>query len=132
MEKLTERQRRFVDEYIITGNAMQSAIKAGYSKKYAKANSYKLLDNSGIKESIEIERKRAEKHLRERFSFDAEIARDVLFQLMNDKDVPDNVRLSAAKDFLDRAGHKPVERQEVETNGNLGIKVVWADDNEED
>ena len=33
--KLTIKQKRFADEYIISGNATQSAIKAGYSKKTA-------------------------------------------------------------------------------------------------
>ncbi|XVG95825.1 terminase small subunit [Eubacteriales bacterium KG125] len=33
--KLTLKQQRFADEYIISGNATQSAIKAGYSKKTA-------------------------------------------------------------------------------------------------
>ena len=35
-QKLTQKQQRFVDEYIISGNATQAAIKAGYSKKTAK------------------------------------------------------------------------------------------------
>ncbi|WP_338145593.1 terminase small subunit [Macrococcus armenti] len=47
--KLTERQRRFADEYIITGNAYRSCIDAGYSKSYAKARSHDLLENVGIK-----------------------------------------------------------------------------------
>jgi phage terminase small subunit len=34
--KLTEKQKRFADYYIETGNATQSAIKAGYSEKTAK------------------------------------------------------------------------------------------------
>lgn len=33
--KLTEKQKRFADEYIKSGNATQAAIKAGYSKKTA-------------------------------------------------------------------------------------------------
>ncbi len=33
--KLTEKQKRFADEYIKLGNATQAAIKAGYSKKTA-------------------------------------------------------------------------------------------------
>ena len=51
--KLTSRQQRFADEYIISGNAMQSAVKAGYSKKYAKSDSHKLLENTGIKSYID-------------------------------------------------------------------------------
>lgn len=33
--KLTLKQQRFADEYIISGNATEAAIKAGYSKKTA-------------------------------------------------------------------------------------------------
>lgn len=50
---LTPKQRAFADEYIITGNAEQSAIKAGYSESYARGQSYKLLANVGIKEYID-------------------------------------------------------------------------------
>lgn len=47
------KQQRFVDEYIISGNATQSAIKAGYSKKYANTNANKLLQNTTIKSAID-------------------------------------------------------------------------------
>lgn len=50
---MNERQRKFADEYIKTGNAYQSAIKAGYSEKYAKARSGVLLENVGIKTYID-------------------------------------------------------------------------------
>ncbi len=36
MRKLTIKQQKFIDEYIISGNATQAAIKAGYSKKTAR------------------------------------------------------------------------------------------------
>lgn len=52
-QKLTLKQQRFVDEYIISGNATQSAIKAGYSKKYANTNANKLLQNTTIKSAID-------------------------------------------------------------------------------
>jgi len=53
MTKLSIKQKRFADEYIISGNAYQSAIDAGYSKTYAKADSHKLLEKPGIKSYIE-------------------------------------------------------------------------------
>lgn len=34
--KMTLKQKRFADEYIISGNATEAAVKAGYSKKTAK------------------------------------------------------------------------------------------------
>lgn len=51
--KLTVKQKLFADEYIKSGNAMQSAIKAGYSDKYAKARSAQMLENVGIKAYID-------------------------------------------------------------------------------
>lgn len=52
MTKMTLKQQRFADEYIITGNLYKSAVKAGYSEKYAKSQSHKLLENVGIKSYI--------------------------------------------------------------------------------
>lgn len=53
MVKLNERQRRFADEYIISGTAYPAAIKAGYSEKYAKTHSHVLLENTRIKKYID-------------------------------------------------------------------------------
>ena len=47
-EKLTPRQQAFADYYIESGNAEESAVKAGYSPKYARGNAHKLVANSGI------------------------------------------------------------------------------------
>ena len=58
--RLNEKQRKFVDEYLRTGNAMQSAITAGYSDNYAKAQSSKLLENVGIKSYLTERRKEIE------------------------------------------------------------------------
>lgn len=49
LKGLTVKQKKFADEYIITGNATESAIKAGYSKKYANTNASKLLQNTTLK-----------------------------------------------------------------------------------
>ena len=51
--KLSQKQKDFADEYIISGNAVQAAKKAGYSKNYAKAQSHKLLENVGLKNYID-------------------------------------------------------------------------------
>ena len=52
MADLTIKQKRFADEYIISGNIYQSAVKAGYSKAYAKGNASKLMENVSIKSYI--------------------------------------------------------------------------------
>lgn len=58
---MNERQKRFADEYIRTANAYQSAIRAGYSEKYSKNNSHKLLENRGVKAYVEARFKELEK-----------------------------------------------------------------------
>lgn len=50
--KLNVKQKSFADYYIETGNAYQSAIKAGYSENYAKGNVIKLLENESVKSYI--------------------------------------------------------------------------------
>lgn len=58
--KLSIKQKAFSDYYIELGNATESAIKAGYSKNYANAQSYKLLENVGVKKYIDERLKQIE------------------------------------------------------------------------
>ena len=51
--KLTEKQRRFVDYYIETGNATESARRAGYSSKTAEAIGLENLGKPRIKAAID-------------------------------------------------------------------------------
>lgn len=53
MTKLTAKQQRFCDEYLIDLNAEAAAIRAGYSRKYARGNAHKLVANSCIKAYIQ-------------------------------------------------------------------------------
>lgn len=50
---MTDKQKRFADEYVVDCNATQAAIRAGYSEKYANTNASKLLQNTTIKRRIE-------------------------------------------------------------------------------
>jgi phage terminase small subunit len=50
---LTKKQLIFADEFIITGNARKSAIKAGYSKKTAKEIGCENLTKPNIKKYID-------------------------------------------------------------------------------
>lgn len=51
--KLTPKQQAFADYYIETGNATESAIKAGYSKKTAKEVGYENLTKPHLKSYID-------------------------------------------------------------------------------
>jgi phage terminase small subunit len=50
--KLTEKQRRFADFYIETGNATESAVRAGYSEKTAKEIGCENLTKPNIRQYI--------------------------------------------------------------------------------
>ena len=68
--KLTPKQKRFADEYIKTGNATQSAIEAGYSKKTARSVGSENLTKHDISEYIA---KRLEKIDKEKIAEQKEI-----------------------------------------------------------
>lgn len=56
LAKLTLKQQKFADEYIISGNATESYLKAGYAKQKrssAEANARKLLGNYLVKAYLE-------------------------------------------------------------------------------
>ncbi|MFP7242364.1 terminase small subunit [Pediococcus pentosaceus] len=60
MAKLTVKQKKFADEYIKSGNATQSAIKAGYSKKTAGVIGTENLIKPNIKSYIDERLKKIE------------------------------------------------------------------------
>lgn len=53
LSKLTLKQKRFADEYIISANATAAAIKAGYSKKTARSIGQENLTKPDIKAYID-------------------------------------------------------------------------------
>ena len=60
--KLTPKQQLFADEYIKSGNAYQSAIRAGYSEQYARSHIDKLSENVGVKSYIDAKLAEIESH----------------------------------------------------------------------
>lgn len=58
MQKLTVKQQKFADEYIISGNATQAAINAGYAKRSAHSIGAENLQKPAIFSYIESRRKK--------------------------------------------------------------------------
>lgn len=61
MAGLTDKQQRFVDEYLIDLNATQAAIRAGYSEKTAKSIGQENLTKPDIAKAIEEAKKQVSK-----------------------------------------------------------------------
>ncbi|MFR0602850.1 terminase small subunit [Limosilactobacillus mucosae] len=60
--KLTAKQKLFADEYIKSGNATQSAIKAGYSVKSAHQSATKNMQKASVKSYIDGKMAEIESH----------------------------------------------------------------------
>lgn len=64
MARLTEKQKRFVAEYLVDLNATQAAIRAGYSEKTAYSQGQRMLKNvkvqAAIQEAMQKRSKRVE------------------------------------------------------------------------
>ena len=125
---LNPRQEKFAQEYWATGHGTNSAIKAGYSKKTAYSQANQLLKNPEIQKKIKEYEDESRTLLQQQFARDAIEARKIMFKLMENDDTPENVRLSAAKDFLDRAGYKPTEDMNINAMGDMGIQIEWVND----
>lgn len=61
MSDLTERQRRFVEEYMVDANATAAYIRAGYSPKGAEGHAARLVGNGRVKEAIAAARAKRSK-----------------------------------------------------------------------
>ena len=98
----TEKQEAFIEAFCLTGNAAKAAEMAGYSEKASKQKGYALKKQF----SEEIAEKTREMM--------ADAVPGVLAKLheLMDESSSDAVKLGAIKDFLDRAGLKPVDRVE--------------------
>ena len=55
MAKLTEKQKRFVEEYLIDLNATQAAIRAGYSPNTAEQAASRMLSFVKVQDAINIQ-----------------------------------------------------------------------------
>ena len=102
---ITEKQLKFIENYCETGDAVQSAISAGYKNSHTIVNQAWKLKRDLSKE--------ISKRMQEKFVDKAPIAFGTLIELMNSSD-SDTVRLQASKDIMDRGGFKPKDTMVIE------------------
>ena len=100
---LTEQQKRFIEYFSQTGNATQSAIKAGYSEKTAEQQGYELKN----KLSNEID-----DATRKLLSSAVPMAVDKLKSLIEGDKISPSVKLGAINSLLDRTGYQTTHKVE--------------------
>ena len=120
MADLSPKKMIFVTEYIKNGgNATQAAIAAGYSEKTAYSQGSRLLKDVEVQQYLNKTEQNLNRDLRQMFAEDAVEAYGVLKGIMHDESAPHKDRLSAAKDLLDRAGYKPIDRLVADVQGEV-------------
>ena len=110
MADLSPKQLIFVQEYLRSSNITAAAKAAGYSEQTAHSQGSRLLKHVKVQQYLNKNEQNLNRDLREMFVADAVEAYNVLKEIMMKPDAMDKDRLVAARDLLDRAGYKPVEK----------------------
>lgn len=141
-KKLTAKKQRFCDEYLISFNATQAAIKAGYSEKTAYSQGQRLLKNVEVKayldeqkERIHSEKTADAKEVMEYLtavmrgeSSSSVLARD---ELGADRVIikpPDEKEKLKAAELLGKAHMMFTDKVQQEVDMELNITVDYGDD----
>lgn len=121
--QLNEKQKRFVEEYLIDLNATQAAIRAGYKKsEYTDTNANKLLENTRIAE--EIEKAMAERSRRTGINQDRVLQEIAKLAFVNIADVID-VNTGAVKEGAtdeDLACIQSIKYKTSETSNGFSVE----------
>jgi len=122
MAQLTPKQKKFCDNYIKSGNATESAIKAGYDKKYVATNTTKILNRTNVKEYID----ERNKQLDIKTIASLEQVLEFLTSVIDDEDANKSDRLKAADMRLKTLGAY-LDRVEQKTETTIHVSVDDAD-----
>ena len=104
MSNLTNQRQVFVEEYVRSGDHLDAAKKAGYKDTHTLRN-----------QACKLRRECADdisEELHRNFAEIAPRALNILSDLTENAE-SESVRLGAARDLLDRAGFRPVDRHEI-------------------
>lgn len=137
-EKINERQKRFIDNYIKTGNATESARLAGYNKKTASVIGYENLRKPNISREIERRLKELETErtadLKETLEFATAVMRGQVVEVVivgkERIEVPPSTRdrLKAAEYLLKVHG---AFKQDVQVTTTIPIVITGGDELED-
>lgn len=129
MAKLTPKQARFVEEYLIDLNATQAAIRAGYSPRGADVQGTRLLANARIRSRVDeliAERSRRTGINQDRII--RELARIALLDPTKLADMDSASILETATED-DRAVIQSVKVKQIPTQEGMGVEreIKFAD-----
>lgn len=124
---LSDKQQRFVTEYLVDHNATKAAMRAGYSEKTAQQQGSRLLCNVVVKEAIA----EGQQQLVERIEYDAQcLLEDMIDVLVVAKrramDEGDAQQITAFRGLADSVG-KHVDVQAFRERLDVNVKTDHAE-----
>ena len=124
--KLTPKQERFVQEYLVDLNATQAAIRAGYSKKTADRQGHRLLKKAEIAAAVEKGREKAKE--RTELTVDEVIGdlREVARRCMGDDFNPAGA--NRALELLGKHLGAFVDKVEHSVPDGIEVRISWGDE----
>lgn len=116
---ITEKQKKFVEEYLIDLNATQAAIRAGYSVKNAGKIGHELLEKTRI--SNEVTKKIAERSRRTGINADRVLIELAKIAFVNADDVIES-KDATLKENASRDDLAAIQSIKVKTFGEDGVE----------
>lgn len=127
MAKLTEKQQRFVDEYLIDLNATQAAIRAGYSAKTADVQGSRMLGNVKVQQAIsEVMAERSKRTGINQDRVVLELAKIALVKITDVVDSKGRIKDTATEDDLACIESIKYKESESDTGSSVEREVKIA------
>lgn len=126
---LSLKQKRFCEEYVISGNATEAAKRAGYSDKTARSQGQRMLTFVDIQKYIE---ELTAKQKSKRIATGEEVL-EFFAAVMRDKGEATKNRLKAAENLAKRYGldKSPVNGEEEGNNNGVTINIKDCSKNDD-
>jgi len=126
--KLNPRQKKFLKNYLEKGMSATDAYFDAYNckRESARIAASNLLTNINIIPAVEAHEVIEEKATKRALHRKSERAAEVLGEALEATDT--NARIRAAKELLDRTGHKPKDEIDLIQKGDLDIKLTLPED----
>lgn len=118
-KRLTEKQKRFVDEYLIDLNATQAAIRSGYSPDTANEQGSRLLANVSVQNAVN--KKIAERSKRTGISADRVIREIAKIAFVNAGEVVD-LDTALLMDKISEDDMAAIQSVKIKTFGEDGVE----------
>lgn len=124
----SDKQQKFIDAWKSGdyGTYKEAALAAGYSSVSIRQRLHELRTNPDVKKKIDEFNAGVDREVTNRLALYALKSAEVLYKALNDPNTSTKDRTIIARDLLDRAGYKAVDR--VEASGDINVGLVVDDD----